>query len=201
MINRFSSPLGPTGTAQPGYAGNRSDVEREYPLVQQHDDESADIRAALGAAAEVCNINGASLEVFERTDNYADDVWDEDADPTYWAPTPIKGFFAPGAIEVVLKTWGADAVVKLEVYFATKTLRERLRFRAIRGGDVLLVPFNAIGNAKPRLFRIENATPIGPYKYTWLYVKCNCESMTGDPATLPRLADPAGADGIQLSDR
>lgn len=185
MIHRFASPDGPSSDG-PGFHDFRSDVEREYPLAQIHDMESPDIRTALAMGAEVCNLTGAEILVHQRTDNYADDVWDEDPDPTYWPAVTMKGFFAPGTIEVLLKLWGSDAEVKLDIYFSVKTALEKLGERVFRHGDVLLVPFNAIGNIKPRYFRVLNVTPIGNHRYSWIYLQCKCASLTGDITVMPR---------------
>lgn len=204
MIPRFSQPTDPyRGNFQgdDGFVGHRSDMEREFPLVQVHDTESADLRTAMGMATEACNVSGALLDIYQRTDNHgnADDVFDEDADPTYWAPVPMKAFFAPGVIEVALKTWGPDAVVKLEMYFSMQALIGKFGERVLRPGDVVYVSFNAIGNVTPKHFRIVNFTPAGSYRYVWLYAKCNCESLTGDINVLPR--DHRGdRQGVHIAD-
>lgn len=190
MLHKFSqpSPYRANFPGDDGFLGHRSDLEREFPLVQAHDVESADLRLAMTTATEVCNVTGALLDIHQRTDNHgnADQVWDEDADPTYWPAIQLKAFFAPGAIEVALKTWGADAAIKLEMYFSMQALVRHFGERVLRANDVIYVPFNAIGNVQPCYFRIINFTPTGNYKYVWLYAKCNCESLTGDITVLPR---------------
>jgi len=190
MLHRFSQNVDPYEAAQPldgGFVGHRTDIEREHPLVQHHDVESADLQLAMGMATEACNVSGAILNVHQRTNNAgADDVWDEDADPTYWAPIKIKGFFPPGAIEVALKLWGAEAPVPLDIYFSTQNLLHYFGKRILRIGDVIQVPFNAIGNIQPKYFRVVNVTPIGNYRYVWLYQKCTCQSLTGDITVQPR---------------
>lgn len=184
-----------------GFIGHRSDMEREYPLIQSHNVESADVRMAMNTATETCNIAGALIDIHQRTDNHGntDQVWDEDADPTYWPAVPMKAFFAPGAVEVALKTWGPDSIVKLEMYFSLQYLVDKFGERVLRPGDVVYVPFNAIGNAIPRYFRIINFTPIGNYKYVWLYAKCNCESLTADINVTPRDLQ-ANLDGVRIGD-
>ena len=191
MIHRFSSPdpYDANGVGHEGFVGFRSDVEREHPLIQQHDSKSADIRVAMTMATEVCNVSGADIDVYSRTDNEPDDIgktFDEDPDPTYWSPITIKAFFAPGAIEVAMKSWGPEAEIKLEMYFSMQDLVRKFGKRVLRLGDVLYVPFNAIGNITPRYFRILNVTPIGNYKYVWMYMKVNCASLTGDIHVQPR---------------
>src|SRR3972149_11493662 len=114
MLYRFSQdkPYDGDFPGDDGFLGFRSDVEREYPLVQQHDVESADLKLAMRVSREVANISGAEISVYQRTDNGDnDDVWDEDPNPTYWAAIVFKAFFAPKTIEAALKVWGADSPV------------------------------------------------------------------------------------------
>jgi len=204
MIHKFSQPTDPyrgNFRGDSGFVGHRSDIEREFPLIQVHNVDSADLRLAMNMASDVCNVAGAMVDVHQRTDNHGnvDEVWDEDPDPTYWSPVLMKAFFAPGAIEVVLKVWGSDAPVKLEMYFSMQTLVQKFGERVLRKGDVIYVPFNALGNVTPKYFRIINFTPIGNYRYVWLYAKCNCESLSGDINIVPR--DPNGdQQGVVLGD-
>ena len=50
---------------------------------------------------EIMNISGADVVVYHRTNHHGyDDVWEEDANPTYHAGVTIKGLFVPGIVEV-----------------------------------------------------------------------------------------------------
>lgn len=193
MIYRFSQILG-TQAHNPSVDGGlaamavsfRSDMEREYPLIQQHDIESLDIKTARRLATECAYISGAQVELFHRTDNAsADPVWDEDPDPTYWAPSVLKGFYAPKTVEVALKNWGSDAAVKLNIFFSYSDLIERFGERLIRAGDIVRVPYNAIGNVTPKYFRVINASPSDNFRYSWLFFDCAMESITGDITVHP----------------
>lgn len=188
MIHRFSKSDG--SVVQPGFNGLnsfRSDIEKLFPLVQVHDDHSADHNMAHSVAIETINISGALLDIYHRTDNNNfDKVWDEDANPSYWAPFQIKGFVSPKSIELALSKWGADAEIQLDIYFSIAALYNLYGERLVRIGDVINVPFNAIGNLAPKLFIVNNATPFGNYRYRWLYLMCSVSSIATDIAVVPR---------------
>ncbi len=200
MIYRFSvNSVDDNDPELGGESGNfdgfRSDIEREYPSVQQHDEESADLVTAAAIALEATYISGAEVEVYLRTDNPDfDHVWDEDPDPTYWPGVIRKAFFAPKAIEAALKMWGIDAVVKLEMFFSLADVKRYFGNRGLRVGDVIRVPYGAIGNITPKNFRVINASVDGNYKFSWLYFKCSTQSLTGDITVQPRPEDVAMPD-------
>lgn len=198
MINRQSQPDGPYRGNLPGddgFTGFRSDMEREYPTIQVHDFDSPDVRAASRIAEECIHVSGAEINLYHRTDNEdVDHVWDSDPDPTYWAPIVMKAFAPPKTIELALKSWGVDAKVTLEMHFALGELVRRFGTRIVRPGDVIGVPYNAIGNILPMNFRVVNATPFGNYRYVWMYLQCNLESLTGDLTVQPR------DEGAQIAD-
>lgn len=164
----------------------RSDVEQRHTPLAIHNNESADIRMARAQAREIVNVSGAEVKVFLRTDNADHDaVWDEDPDPTYWNPVFLKGFFAPRPMEAELKQWGAEVVNKTEISFDLLTIQESLS-RILRAGDVIQLQYNASMQAlEPKNYRILNATPDGNFRYTWLYLKCQLETLTADIAVRP----------------
>jgi hypothetical protein len=179
-------------------------MEREYPLIQQHDMESADLDTAHRVATETIYASGAQVDVFLRTDNAdVDQVWDEDPDPTYWPALVCKAFFVPKPLEIALKNWGLDTAVKLELIFGYNDILQRFE-RLLRSGDVIKIPFNAVGNVTPKLFRVVNASPNQNFKYSWLFLACTAESLTGDITVQP--IQPLGGAGVsdvnaqQLSD-
>ena len=200
MIYRFSQPYDSDveGSTPVVYAGSRTDVERTYSLVQQHDMESADITTSKNLATEVVNATGAEVDVFLRTDNADyDDVWEEDPNPTYWAAELCKVFFEPKSLEVALKIWGLDTTVALKLFFSYDDVLTKFGTRLLRMGDVIGIPFNAIGNVAPKLFRVVNATPVGNYKYSWMYLQCSVESLTGDITVQPIVPLGRGDMGTQ----
>lgn len=202
MIHRFTSEPGDGPVEASGLMGFRSDVERDYPLVQQHDDSSADLNMASRVAGEAARAGGAQVEVFLKTDNADfDQVWDEDADPTYWPGVLLKAIFAPKPLEIALKQWGTDATIRLEAWFAMADVRREFGDRVLRPGDIIRIPFNAVGNVTPKDFRVLNPTPDGNYRYNWLYFKVNLENLTGDITVQPPAPDtPSGSAGMRLGD-
>lgn len=161
-------------------ASNRSDVEQTFSPISVHNNESADIRLARQIADEMINVSGAKVKLFLRTDNADyDQVWDEDADPTYWNAIPIKGYFAPQPLESELTSWGVDTPNKTEIIFSHRQIYEHNQDRMIRTGDVVQIPYNSL-MLKPKNYRVLNATPHGNYKYIWLYVLCQLEVLTAD---------------------
>lgn len=162
----------------------RSDVEQENTPVAIHNDESADIKMARLQAEEMINVSGANIKVYLRTDNADyDAVFDEDADPTYWPPVPMKAFFKPEPLQAELMQWGIDTPNKTEVVFSFRQLFEKFGKRMLRPGDVFQLPYNSTIGLKN--FRVLNATPTGNYKYIWLYLTCQVETLTADVTVRP----------------
>lgn len=158
----------------------RSDSERRHTPVAIHDEESADIKLARRMADEMICVSGAEIKVFARTNNADyDSVFEEDADPTYWNPIPIKAFFKPEPIQSELAKWGIDTPNKTEVTFSHHQVITLFGDRMLRQGDVLQLPYNA-ASVKPKNYRILNATPSGNYRYIWLYLTCQVETLTAD---------------------
>lgn len=158
----------------------RSDTEQRHTPIALHDETSADIRLARQLADEMINVSGAEIMAYLRTDNADhDSVWDEDADPTYWAPVSMKAFFKPEPLQAELQLWGIDTPNKTEVIFSHRQVIELFGERMLRAGDVLQLPYNAAGNS-PKNYRILNATPTGNFRYTWLYLTCQVETLTAD---------------------
>jgi hypothetical protein len=185
------------GIAQPGVdhatfdsviESFRSDVEQRHTPIAIHNPESADLRTARQLADEIINVSGAELIIYLRTENSDyDAVWDEDPDPTYWTPIPIKGYFKPAPLEVELKKWGADTSSnQTEITFSFRMIFNIVGERMLRTGDVIQVPFNS-APINPKNYRILNATPSGNFRYNWLYFKCQAELLTADVTVRPEL--------------
>lgn len=190
MIHRFSYDTGvPNQPSSEQFAAAapsfRSDVEQLNPMLQIHDNESVDLLTARRLADEVINVSGAAVKVFVRTDNAdVDPVWDADPDPTYWSPFPIKAFFKPQPLEVELKKWGLDTKNTSDVTFSHRQIYDRLGERMLRAGDVIQLPYNS-AVIKPKNFRVTNATPAGNFRYHWLYLTCQVETLTADVTVRP----------------
>lgn len=195
-IHRFAID---TGQTSPGlfnsiWESYRSDVEQRHTPIAIHDPESRDIRVARMLAREMINVSGAEIKLYVRTDNADyDTVWDEDPDPTYWAPLSLKAFFKPEPVQTELTKWGADTVNRTEVIFDHHQIYDLLGERMLRVGDVIQLPYNAAA-INPRNYRVVNATPSGNFRYTWLYLTCQVETLTADVAVRPENDMPIGDD-------
>lgn len=183
MIYRFSRIITSPETHVVGQknVGFRSDVEREFPLIQLHDPDSPDIAFAINIAEEMINISGALVEVYQRTDNNSyDDVWEEDPDPTYKSGVKLKGYFVPQPIAVQLTPWGLDAPNQTTIMFSRKRiLQEFGEKRMIRAGDIIQLPYDG-ALLRPQRYRVLNSADAGNFRYTWLYFSCIVESITDD---------------------
>lgn len=162
--------------------GFRTDAEVENSPVNVHREDAADVETAQRLASEQVSVSGAKVNVFIRTDNGDfDDVWDEDADPTYFNAVPLRCYFKPQPLELELKRWGVDAVNKSEAVFAISHLTQHWPGRMLRSGDVLELPYNhPVANLDPGFYKVVNASPSGNYKYSWLYYTCNIETLDAD---------------------
>jgi hypothetical protein len=160
----------------------RSDVQQSNPLYQVQDVDSPDIALVKKIALEMIQVNGALVRVHMRTNNMDHDkVFDEDADPTYWKPIGIKGFFVPNPMEYELTLWGVDCPNKQEIVFALQqVIAEVPKDRLFRPGDLIELPFDSQSQQKPKYFMIDNASEVGNFRYNWLYLKCVTTLIVGD---------------------
>lgn len=188
-IHNFAVDTGQVSPAQfdSTLTSYRSDVEQRHTPLALHDTESADVKMARSQAREMINVSGAEVVVYLRTDNSDfDSVWDEDPDPTYWNPINLKGFFKPQPLEAELKQWGAEVVNKTEIVFDHLEIHSLAGERMLRAGDVVQLPYNAATLAlNPKNYRILNATPSGNFRYNWLYLTCQLETLTADITVRP----------------
>lgn len=188
-IHRFAADTGQISPAQfdNAWVSHRSDIEQRNSPLALHDPESADVKMARAQAQEMVNISGAEVVVYMRTENADfDSVWDEDPDPTYWAPIGLKGYFKPQPLEAELKQWGAEVINKTEIVFAHSEIHQLTDRRMLRVGDVVQLPYNAAMAAlAPKNYRILNATPSGNFRYNWLYFTCQLETLTADITVRP----------------
>jgi hypothetical protein len=159
----------------------RSDVQQSNPLFQASDVNSADIATAKKLALDMIQVNGANTLVHPRTDNMDHDkIFDEDPNPTYWAPVHIKGFFVPNPLEYELTLWGVDAANKQQIVFALEEVVSLSPKRLFRPGDLIELPFNSQSQQKPKYYAIDNAQEFGNFRYNWLYLKCDATLIVGD---------------------
>ena len=191
MIHRFSQS---DSLVLPQQHSFRSDVERENPLYQVYDTESADIATVLKLAQEMIHVSGASVKVHTRTSNNdIIDTHDEDPDPTYWQPEFMKAFFVPQPLEWELTEWGVDTENSSEVVFFLGDVVERFNNRLLRTGDLIELPYGSQSMHRPRYYYVNNGQEFGNYRYTWLYFKCHTILIPGDVNIRP-----AGDNAMQM---
>ena len=172
---------------------NRSDAEKLNSSLSVYNQQSADIAYAERSAEEIINISGALVTVFKRTRNHGnkDEVWDEDADPTYKSGVKLKGLFAPQPAEAQLTKWGVDVQNQTTIHFSRAVILKIFGNEMIVEGDVLIIPHNTlsvvqntdlrtgIGNRLDR-YRVIKSSDTGNFRYRWLYWSCLLENLTGD---------------------
>lgn len=171
---------------------HRGDSEQLLTKLSIFNHDSPDISWAERSAIELINISGAIVTIFSKVDSgNFDEVWDEDADPTYANGVVLKAYFVPQPLAISLVKWGLDIENKVTVVFARSKLLEIFGNRMIRQGDVVEIPFNSVmpiqianqntlKENKISQFRVTNATDAGNFKYRWLYYRLDCELLTGD---------------------
>lgn len=163
---------------------NRTDMEITHSPLSIYNINNDDIKNARRHAAEMINISGAMVNLYIRTDNNTiDDVWDEEPDPVYWNKVQIKAYFKPQPFELELKLWGIDNRNRTEIVFNYLEIYELYNDRLLRPGDVVQLPYNHLNG--PRNYKINNVSPSGNFRYTWLYLNCVAELLNADVAIRP----------------
>lgn len=165
----------------------RADVDIYNSAVQQFNPGSQDVELANKMAMEIIQISGIPVNVYLRTDNEdVNGVWEEDANPTYWPAREIKAFYVPQPSESELTKWGVNVRLATEVVFCRAQLYKEFGERLVRVGDVLNIPYASM--AMPTgYFRIKNAQDFGNFRYQWLYVRCQVETLHADITVLPHV--------------
>ena len=174
------------------FADFRTENEKQFTPLSVFNHDNPALAFAEKKAEEIINISGAWLTIFPRTNNSgtADEVWEEDGDPTYKSGVKLKGYFVPQPVNIELTRWGIDSQNKTSVIFARAIVFGRFGERMLRPGDVFEIPHNTLtplqvaepGGKSNRMdkFRVLNASDIGNFLYRWLYWKCDVEALTGD---------------------
>jgi len=171
----------------------RSDSEQLNSLLSIYNHDSPDITYAERLAYEWINIAGAWITVFKRTQNKGnkDELWEEDADPTYYKGVKIKGYFVPQPAENSITRWGVDTQNQITMHFSRTSIFKTFGDKMIADGDVIVVPHNTmtvtqnndlrsgIGNRMDR-YRVIKAWDTGNMRYRWLYWSCILENLLGD---------------------
>lgn len=175
----------------------RSDAEKQLSPASQYNPSISDISVAERWAEELCNISGAQVAVYLRSENEAviDDTWDEAQDVIYENPIWEKGVWKPEPLPNELTRFGVDAKNKSIITFSRATLLGTLR-RVVRDGDVIAVQQNEVLDDYNLdiqngflYYRVVTAANSGQFRYRWLYTRCVVEPFTGDSKWLPKI-DP-----------
>jgi hypothetical protein len=132
-------------------------------------------------AQEIIHITGASLNVYIRTNNKFDETWEEDADPTYYRPQHLKGYFAPQPIKAEMTEWGLDISNQTTVVFCREEVFKLFGKRMIREDDVIELPYNSsMENRQLGRYKVLNAADSGNFRYNWVYWSCVLETLPND---------------------
>ena len=171
----------------------RSDSEQQNSLVSIYNHDNPDIAYAERLAYEWINISGAWVMVFKRTQNRGnkDELWEEDADPTYYKGIKIKGYLLLQPAENTLTRWGVDTQNQVTIHFSRASILHTFGAKMIADGDVIIVPHNTltvtqnndlrtgVGNRMDR-YRVIKACDTGNSRFRWLYWTVQAENLLGD---------------------
>jgi len=172
---------------------NRSDAEKENSMLSVYNQQNNDIALMERQIEEMINITGAPTTVFRRVRNQAnkDEIWDEDADPTYQKGIKIKGLFVPQPAEAALTRYGIDSQNQMTIHYSRANVLKIFGKLMIAEGDIIIVPHNTltvtqttdlrdgVGNRMDR-YRVIKSSDTVNFKYRWMYWSCVLENLTGD---------------------
>ncbi len=179
-IYSFFQGQGEVYSSMSSMPDHRTDMEKTSSPLALHQN-SADFALVERYAEETINISGAWVEVYLRTDDGGwDEVWDEEADPSYHDGFDIKGFFEPQPVKEDLTKWGIDNPNKITIVFARSPLLNKVGKRLLRPGDIIKTPQNSLVFEGMRFYRVLNATDSGMYHYRYMYLSVVSEVITGD---------------------
>ena len=171
----------------------RSDMERLNSLMSVYNHDHPDIAYAERLVEELVNISGGWITIYRRNKKTGnkDEIWEEDADPTYKNGIKIKGKFTPEPAETVLTKWGVEVQNETTVHFARSTVLKFFDRDMIAEGDILIVPHNTLSvvqstdsrdgpNNRIDTYRVIKSSDTGNFRYRWLYWSCLVQNVTGD---------------------
>lgn len=152
--------------------------------LNQDNPASPDLASAFALAAEAMAIGGADVEVFIRTDNSDyNKTYDEDPNPTYFAPVFMKAYAPRQPLQKTMIKFGLDIKSDMKFTFFMPHLVTQFGGRQLREGDVIKSDYNAGDDLN--LWRIVNTSPMGNYRYQWLYLECTVSLLTADITVMP----------------
>jgi hypothetical protein len=170
----------------------RSDDEKLNSPLSLYNHQNVDIAYAERTVEEMINLAGAWVTVFKRRrTSRRDEVWEEDADPTYRNGIKLKGKFAPEPAKITLSRFGVDVENNATIHFSRANVIKLFGKHMISEGDVILVPHNTMtvvqntdlregpGNRIDK-YRVLESSDTGNFRYRWLYWTCIIQNITGD---------------------
>jgi hypothetical protein len=171
----------------------RTDAEKLNSMLSVYNHDNNDIALMERQVEELINISGAFVTIFKRNRNQAnrDEIFDEDADPTYTRGVKLKGMFIPQPAEAQLTRWGVDIQNQTTIHFSRANVFKTFGKFMITEGDIAIIPHNTltvaqvtdlregIGNRLDR-YRVIKSSDTVNFKYRWMYWSCILENLTGD---------------------
>lgn len=177
----------------------RSLEEQTNGLSAIYDHDNPDIANQEREIVSLVNDSGAWLKLFHRTSDLGqvDDVWEEDANPLYLPPVPVKGMFTPDSVATALTKYGIETKVGFEIHFSRANLLFLFGQRLIRKGDVIQVPHNTLIQTQSTeflsgpqnqidKFLVTEAKDTGNFNYRWMYWTCTVQNVAGDITVRPK---------------
>lgn len=178
----------------------RSTAEIDNSKLNIYNHQNPDIANMEREADQLIQLSGAPTLIYLRTNDMGqvDDVFDENANPTYCEYTNVKGLFTPESASMVKVKWGIDVDLKFKIHYSRARLLSQIGSRLIRQGDVIAIPHNTLIQTQAteylegkdnRLdkFRVVGATDTGNFNYRWLYWTCTVEPLSGDITVRPKI--------------
>lgn len=161
-------------------------------LTSMFDPDNPEIANMEREAYNYIHQAGAPTEIYLRTSDLGavDDVWEEDNNPIYDSPVPVKGQFVPEKMSTALVKFGVESNAKFDVHYSRAELLDLFGNRLIRSGDVIDIPHNTLVQTQntefvdgkfglATKFRVLEARDTGNFNYRWLYWTCTVELLTG----------------------
>lgn len=171
----------------------RSDEEKINSMLSVYNHDNNDIALMERQVEELINISGAWSTIFKRVRNGAnrDEIFEEDADPTYQRGIKLKGMFVPQPAEAQLTRWGLDIQNQTTIHYSRAIVYKTFGKLMISEGDIIIIPHNTltaaqvtdlrdgVGNRMDR-YRVIKSSDTVNFKYRWMYWSCLLENLTGD---------------------
>jgi hypothetical protein len=170
---------------------HRNDSEKLNSSLSVYNHDNPDIAYAERLSEEIINVSGAWVMIFKRRRNEGDEVWDEDADPTYKRGKRMKGYFVPEPAEISVTRWGVDVENQTTIVFSRAVILREFGNLMVGEGDLIVVPHNSLigtqftdmrsgTNNRMDTYRVIKSGDTINFKYRWIYWSCLCQNIIDD---------------------